>query len=346
VATIESDKGRPSGSKGTAMDLLQKLVAKIGDLSADPDTADLMAAASVSLEVELREPGGDFATLQVAIRRPTNSLTAAGSLALAREDPAAEPEFNSEGHHVIALIAARDLANGAPDVMATVQAILDAADRTIQEAATFPDDIRASQPATKPFHFVDIPFERGGPINPPLPEAPHVLSKIDDFTAALRTAAGDPEATVNALSWLIHLFGDVHQPLHCIERISDLHPGGDRGGNSFRIAGSKRNLHSLWDSSVNVTESLTESELAERIMTTHPRASLSEELAIDAPEAWARSSHALARKHAYSLQEDPDRPPRPSAAYIRNMEQIGRKHAALGGYRLANRLIAIFGANQ
>ena len=41
--------------------------------------------------------------------------------------------------------------------------------------ATFPDDIRAQQPQTKPFHFIDIPLEEGGAVNPPLPASPHVL---------------------------------------------------------------------------------------------------------------------------------------------------------------------------
>lgn len=55
-----------------------------------------------------------------------------------------------------------------------------------------------------------------------------------------------------ALRLLIHFVGDMHQPLHSVERYSPEHPKGDNGGNSFKIAtsGTYSNLHSLWDATV------------------------------------------------------------------------------------------------
>ena len=175
-------------------------------------------------------------------------------------------------------------------------------------------------------------------MTPPLPKEPHVISQIAKVSDSLASNNGSAQEKADTLSWLIHLFGDVHQPLHCMEHISELHPKGDKGGNLFKIKSAKKNLHSLWDSSVNVTQSLDEDEIADEIMQAHPRSSLSTELSVTDPEEWARTSFRLAKTHAYTLDEDPDNPPQPSMAYKKNMEKVGRKQAALAAYRLADRL--------
>jgi hypothetical protein len=249
-----------------------------------------------------------------------------------------EALFNSEGHHVVALIAQSTMERSFPQTLRKVRRILEKGGRSLLAAATYPDDIRAAQPKTKPFHYVDIPFEDGGPENPPLPDAPHVISKITDFSRALRQRTGSVEDQVNALSWLIHLFGDIHQPLHCIEHISALHPRGDRGGNSFLLRGKSKNLHSLWDSSVSFTHE-DEQKIAQGIIKEYSQADLAADLKLSEPETWARASFKLAKKLAYGpLLENPASPPLPSAEYLRNAEKVGRRQAALAGYRLANRL--------
>ena len=52
------------------------------------------------------------------------------------------------------------------------------------------------------------------------------------------------------LRLLIHFIGDIHQPLHCVTRITKDRPNGDFGGNSFKIKpiNDITNLHALWDS--------------------------------------------------------------------------------------------------
>lgn len=246
--------------------------------------------------------------------------------------------FNFEGHRVIALMAMADLAARAPGTRARVEQILNDGDRSLVDAATFPDDIRDEQPETKPFHFIDIKFRDGGAESPPFPGPPHVLSQMRAFSDVLRSNSAGATERVDALSWLIHLFGDVHQPLHCITRVSDLHPDGDRGGNAFRLSGPARNLHSLWDSSLDPFSGLDEQQLADTILAQHPRESLAHLLAIFDPGEWARASHRLARTFAYSLREDPQNPPQPTNLYKETMQRHGRKQAALAAYRLANRL--------
>ena len=53
------------------------------------------------------------------------------------------------------------------------------------------------------------------------------------------------------LAWLLHLVGDVHQPLHSSARVTDREPDGDRGGNDFAIDDLEApNLHAYWDTIV------------------------------------------------------------------------------------------------
>jgi len=52
-----------------------------------------------------------------------------------------------------------------------------------------------------------------------------------------------------ALRLVIHLWGDLHQPLHDLNRVNPTYPTGDAGGNAFPLPShySVDNLHSLWD---------------------------------------------------------------------------------------------------
>jgi hypothetical protein len=312
----------------------------IADVFSKLQATGTLAQNSIDLDISVGDSPGRSCRVALKVTGGVAGAPAVASLAPIA-DLGAVPEFNAEGHHVIALVMQKDLAANSPATLAKVNQMLGAVDRDLLEAATFPDDIRNKQPQTKPFHFIDIPFENDGPVNPDLPEAPHVLSKMKEFSESLQANKGNAQSKADALSWLIHLFGDVHQPLHCIDHMSPLHPEGDRGGNLFKIKSAKRNLHSLWDSSVNVTQSLDEDEIADEIIQAHPRSSLQQALSVTDPEKWARASFKLAKTHVYTLDEDPENPPQPSMAYKKNMEKIGQKQAALAGYRLAERLQAI-----
>lgn len=332
-----TDSSRPAVPASSVSDLR----ALVDDVFAKLQAAGALGQLPINLDVSVGDAGGRTCRLALTLAGARAEDAGVPSAAQAALDLGALPEFNSEGHHVVALVMEKDLEAHDPATLATIRKILAAVGRDIREAATFADDIRPQHPETGKFHFIDIPFTDGGPVNPPLPAGPHVLTKIAEFSEVLRSTQASDQDRADALSWLIHLFGDVHQPLHCIEHVSDLHPQGDRGGNGFRLKGAKKNLHSLWDSAVNVTQSLDEDQIADEILQAHPRASLAKDLAITDTEKWARASFRLARTHAYTLEENPDNPPQPSMAYRKNMEKIGRRQAALGGYRLADRLRGI-----
>jgi len=94
------------------------------------------------------------------------------------------------------------------------------------------------------WHFVDVPFGHG--TLPPIP-TPNVETQIAAFRKVL--ASGEPDELKSYdLVWLLHLVGDVHQPLHATTRVSEADPKGDAGGNFVKLVGdADSNLHAYWD---------------------------------------------------------------------------------------------------
>ena len=67
----------------------------------------------------------------------------------------------------------------------------------------------------------------------------------------LRSADASDESRSIFLCWLLHLVGDLHQPLHTSTLISKQFPNGDLGGNLFLVSlkegGPAVVLHTYWD---------------------------------------------------------------------------------------------------
>ena len=84
-----------------------------------------------------------------------------------------------------------------------------------------------------------------------------MLESIQRFTAVLRDPQASRESKQEALRFLVHFVGDIHQPLHVGRRA-------DRGGNSIPVTlfGQETNLHSVWDTGLVDSEKLSFSEFA------------------------------------------------------------------------------------
>lgn len=96
------------------------------------------------------------------------------------------------------------------------------------------------------WHFVDIPYSIDG-TEVSQPEEPTAKTEIDLFRKTLGSATASDDVKSYDLCWLLHLVGDVHQPLHCVTRIDKNSREGDRGGNKVELYGYPENLHSFWD---------------------------------------------------------------------------------------------------
>lgn len=147
--------------------------------------------------------------------------------------------WGPEGHDLVARIAESQLT---PAVRARVLEILGPG-KTMESVSSWADQVRNSRRDTGPWHYVDIPIDK-----PHLDMARDcakgdcVLAKIEQFRAVLKDPAATPDQKREALMFVIHFVGDMHQPLHCSDNQ-------DRGGNSVRVVFANRpgNLHSLWD---------------------------------------------------------------------------------------------------
>jgi hypothetical protein len=155
--------------------------------------------------------------------------------------------------------------------------------------------------------------------------------------------APDPEKAI-ALCWILHITGDLHQPLHTVALFSqDLFPEGDRGGNLIEVrqGPDSRNLHYVWDSLVDDARDVDISGL--RVRTT--RAGSIDDTAI---ETWVRQHANLARLNVYSgeilrqliAKRGRTRPPvvRVSDEYLERARGIAARQLVLAGGRAADLL--------
>lgn len=96
------------------------------------------------------------------------------------------------------------------------------------------------------WHFIDLPFSPDGAKLPEIP-TPNAETQIDAFRAVI--ASDQPDALkAYDLVWLLHLIGDIHQPLHATARITQEDLQGDAGGNKVKLLGdASSNLHAYWD---------------------------------------------------------------------------------------------------
>ena len=135
--------------------------------------------------------------------------TAIATLAIATPALAWRPE----GHKVVALIAMRHTTPEASAEARRLLAIDGAPD--IAAIASWADDYRRSHLRTGPWHFVDIPLDAPGyDAARDCPRGACVVARITMFAAALADRSRPDVEREVALKFVVHLVGDVHQPLH------------------------------------------------------------------------------------------------------------------------------------
>jgi hypothetical protein len=190
----------------------------------------------------------------------------------------------------------------------------------------------------KYWHFIDQPFSRDGTALQN-PDTPNVSTQI----AALRAKLSEPGASDDVksydLAWLLHLVGDVHQPLHATSRFIHSQPQGDAGGNKVAIhcGCSAQELHAFWDGVLGSSEDPQAAINAARKL---PKASV-QLASIGDDKAWAAESFKIAKASVYrSPIGVGDGPFTLSSAYKARALSIAKARVALAGARLARLLNA------
>ncbi len=305
-------------------------------------------------------------------RRAPSLLLAASLLAAALASPARA--WDDHGHMLIAAAAWDRLA---PAVQARVDALLQlnqypvngdndvapalAAKARFMQAATAPDAIKdrggyvndGNEPPPGPaagqnigfgdrlmhkyWHYRDIPFSTDGTS---LHDAPAVNAQ-ERIALFRRTLASDAPDALKAfdLVWLLHLVGDVHQPLHATSRYSRDLPMGDAGGNRVTLCAPAcgMRLHAFWDGLLGSGQSLAAAIAAGNALPA-PDATLAGEMD---EAAWLQESFEIARSFAYAPPVGVGTPPYTlTADYAANARAQASHRAALAAARLARLLNA------
>ena len=205
--------------------------------------------------------------------------------------------WNARGHAAVAALAESQLS---ADARAQVGALLaDDLDRfgqpsgrrSLAAVASWPDEIRAEATRTDPDAFRGW-HVRGNPVCGDrlgrCPQGHCVDQLILRYSAVLRDAAQPLRARNEALKWVVHLVGDVHQPLH-----SGVNPNGGRA--RVVLAGINlppgTSLHNIWDGA------LLDAALAGWQTSAQPVPVPA--LVGDGPTAWMLEARDVALAHVY-----------------------------------------------
>ena len=214
--------------------------------------------------------------------------------------PSASYAWGEKGHRIVALVADAHLT---PTVRAAVVALLatdtDPRVHSLDDAAVWPDLIKNARPDTKPWHFVDIP--RAEKHYDAMRDCPGetgddcIVVRIEQFRTTLKTATATTGARLEALKFLAHFLGDLHQPLHCAD-------DNDRGGNDVQVKwfGKKLNLHSLWDSGIVDKAGLSNADFADELLNAVKPEKVAA-LQVGTVVEWAEAAHLVAKTHAYKI---------------------------------------------
>jgi len=189
----------------------------------------------------------------------------------------------------------------------------------------------------KYFHFVDTAFSTDGSALPAIP-TPNAQERIALFRGVLASTSDDLLKSYD-LTWLLHLVGDVHQPLHCVTRVSTADPNGDSGGNAEKVkcTGCAPHLHTFWDDLLG-TGSSAQAVILPVIKAAKKLPAADATLAAESDEKdWIAESVQAAEQTAYKPPIGAGNGPFTLTTTYRNKAKaLAKKRIALAGVRLAN----------
>lgn len=175
--------------------------------------------------------------------------------------------WGPRGHRIVAELAAAQLTPQATAEVRKLLALRDA--RELRDVANWADNLRDIDPAlyrrTRRLHFVNF-HSSDCNYDPPRDcrNGECAIAAIDKYSRVLANRAAPPQARAEALAFVVHFVGDIHQPLHADYRH-------DAGGNDFQVRwqsdGGERgtNLHRVWDSLLLDSTALTAEEYARKL---------------------------------------------------------------------------------
>jgi hypothetical protein len=237
------------------------------------------------------------------------------------------PAWGPEGHEITARIAEGLLD---PAVKARVAAVLRPGESTVSVAG-WADSVRQSRRQTGAWHYINAPISRRDiDLARDCRDGDCVVARLGEFIAELRNPNTSARRRREALMFVVHLAGDINQPLHAADN-------GDQGGNQITVSyfGRRTNLHSLWDGGVLRRMGSADALAAGLAAAITPQKR--SEWSRGTPERWAAEAHEAAREVAYGrLPQFPKgRTIVLSEPYARFAEPVVRTQLQKAGVRIA-----------
>jgi hypothetical protein len=229
-------------------------------------------------------------------------------------------------------------------------------------AATWADWVRShhrEQFDHPTWHYINYPIvPPGSKVDPAKHEPPEGQENVVIQLAVCvdKIQKGSDEEKAVHLTWLFHLVGDIHQPLHCTAVYSERFPEGDRGGNlaRIRIRSGPTNLHSFWDGLLgtgttagDIDKDVQEIEAVLKEKADEVKKELGDHQSF---ESWAREGLALSKRVVYLDGElkvaagrgGRDDVPEAPAEYAASAGRTARVQVGKAGSRLAEQIKKLF----
>ena len=198
------------------------------------------------------------------------------------------------------------------------------------------------------WHYKDLPFSTDGTPTEQPPE-PNAETQILVFRKALGSSSSSDDVKSYDMVWLLHLVGDVHQPLHATSRFTaNDHTNngpGDSGGTEVKVCAERScprgrgtiTLHVFWD---GIPDSGTWTSMRDIITAAESLADASDaEARVSSPRLWLEESEQIAEQSVYAGPiKDGLGIYKITQAYRENAKEIADKRIALAGARLARLL--------
>jgi hypothetical protein len=213
---------------------------------------------------------------------------------------------------------------------------------TLEAVSTWADEIRGTPASHPSWHYDNIPVCGSAPRSEYCRAGECNSAQLERLIRVVAdTRAGHRERN-EALKWVVHLVGDIHQPLHAADNR-------DAGGNEVRVAlagvrtRGRTELHGVWDNQLvrlALRTRNTRRPPADLAPLTVQAQALRHRRGQGSPESWARESNELARLVAYHYPQFAcNAVPRHTVildeAYQRAAEQTVHDQLLLAGARLA-----------
>lgn len=266
--------------------------------------------------------------------------------------------WHDAGHMIVANVAYKNLD---PKLVGKFDSLISKYSRDYPKsdnfvtASVWPDDIKAHGiNFYNQWHYHDKYFSSDGTTLPKSynsGKAYTMLKKHLDLFMSDKTT--DYEKAFS-LKFIIHIYGDLHQPMHNASRVSKYYPRGDLGGNFFKINDPDyKNLHSLWDSGLKglpeIHRPMTEHDkfslegYSDNIMNLYPLHYFSDDVLNASYKKWQEEHIKILENNVYI---NIDYNQKPSSDYLKNNAEIIKKQLVLGGYRLANTLNCLYKSSK